>query len=191
MLEPAIIVHSLKANAVLLGTVRTGIRSKWMALFLRKYLLLKGMLIHSLSCHKAFDSCFECLLLRLEMMVLCSSLTKNASGAWSFFPFTTGPAAPSPPALGAHGCVLCCGEQGQKTGSPLEDFGRLEYEGLQEALGTAQGSLSGDLENLERLRKMVQTTNCILVTKSNTNRDVHLHLVARSSRRDHPKRNQH
>ena len=86
MLEPAII-HSLKANAVLLGTVRTGIRSKWMAVFLRKYLLLKGMLIHSLSYHKAFDSCFECLLLRLEMMVLCSSLTKKCLWSLVLLPF--------------------------------------------------------------------------------------------------------
>lgn len=112
--ESAIIVQSLKVNAVLLGTVRPGIRSKWMAVLLRKHLLLKGMLIHFLSCRKAFDSCFECLLLRLEMMVLCLSLTKNASGAGSLFPFTTGPAAPSPQALGAHGCVLCHGEQGKK-----------------------------------------------------------------------------
>lgn len=135
VLESAITVHSLKANAVLLGTVRTGIRSKWMAVFLRKHLLLKGMLIHSLSCYKAFDSHFERLLLRLEMMVLCSSLTKNASGAWSFFPFTTGPAAPSPPALGAHGCVLCCGEQGQKDWKSLGRLWDTRIRGPLEGIG--------------------------------------------------------
>lgn len=89
------------------------------------------------------------------------------------------------------GVSYAVGSRDKKTGSLLEDFGTLEFEGLQKALGTPQSSLSGDLENLRTLRKMVQTINCILVTKSTANRDAYLHLVARSSRRDHPKRNQH
>ena len=96
------------------------------------------------------------------------------------------------PKLWEHmGVSYAMGSKEKKTGSLLEDFGTLEFEGRQEALGTPQSSLSGDLENLRTLRKMVQTTNCSLVTKSNANWDAHLHLVARRSRRDHPKRNQH
>ena len=100
------------------------VQSKWTAVFLRKHLLLKGLLIHSVFVNKAFDSCFGQLLLRSEMMVSCSSLTKAASGAWSLFPYTTGPAASSPPALGAHECVLWGGERGQKDWKSLgRDFG--------------------------------------------------------------------
>lgn len=52
-------------------------------MFLRKHLLLKGMPIHFLFCNKAFDSCFEHLLFRSEMMVLCLLITKAVPGAWS------------------------------------------------------------------------------------------------------------
>lgn len=49
--ESAITVCFLKAPAVPLWAVRTGMRSrvKWKAVYVRKHLLLKGMLIHSLS----------------------------------------------------------------------------------------------------------------------------------------------
>lgn len=92
-------------------------------MFLRKHLLLKGMPIHFLFCNKAFDSCFEHLLFRSEMMVLCLLITKAVPGAWSLIPRTTAPAAPSSAALGAGGCVLL-GRGGDKRldFSPLEEM---------------------------------------------------------------------
>lgn len=87
----------------------------------------------------------------LEMMVLCSSLTK--------MPLGQGPSSLShyrascskPPAVGAAGVSYAQKGRGKKTGSLLEDFGTLEFEGHQEH--SPLRAPSGDLENPEDTQK--------------------------------------
>lgn len=96
-------------------------RVKWKAVYIRKRLLLKGMLIHSLSYYQGTWLMLWTFAVQIRD-VLCLLLTKAASGAWFLFPHTAGSAALIPSALGTVGCVLWNAVGGKKTGSPLEEM---------------------------------------------------------------------